>query len=389
MPTMIVRNAVVLAKIETTEGTDAAPDPTGAANAVLVEQPFRITFNPNIIDTTEVNPSLDPFDPIVGGISAQLEFDVYLKGKGATAGVTPEWGPLLRACGYGLTLVSTAIPAAPEALAAGASTVQATLGTTGSATADLYRGMPVTFSSAVSLSSLIWDYSAAKLAKLTNTASGALTTTSQWQIPAHAQFAPASSSIISLTIWVYNDGLLYKFVGCRGNASVRVTSGGPGRLSFRFMGQLTTKTDSAMPTSTVIYDTNRPPIWKGGSFTINSVEAAASDLTLDLGNQITQPDNPSATEAFDPAIITSRQMRGSINPKETLVATRDIMADFRAQTKRPLAAYWGTAVGNRVGLVAPSALYLNQTPGERNAYRTVEVPFHATGRDAGFYVVIW
>ena len=388
MPTLLVRNAVLLAKPETTEGVDSAPDPTGANNAILVEQPLRITFNPNIIDTTEVNPSLDPFDPIVGGMSSTIEFDVYLKGR-TTAGALPEWSPLLRACGFAVTQVTTAIPSSPSALGAGSSTVQATLGATASATADLYRGMPVSFSSAVTLDTLIWDYSAAKLAKLTNTASANLTTTTSWQIPMHVQWAPASTSITSLTIWIYNDGLLYKFTGCRGNASVRVTSGGPGRLSFRFMGQLTTKTDSAMPTTTVSYDTTRPPIWKGGSFTINSVEAAASDMTMDFGNQITQPDNPSATEAFDPAIITSRMMRGTINPKETLVATRDTMADFRAATKRPLAAYWGTTAGNRIGLVAPSALYLNQTPGERNAYRTVEVPYHATGRDSGFYIVVF
>jgi hypothetical protein len=386
MPTLIVRNAVLLAEVESVEGTD--PTPLPGTDAILIEQPFRITFNPNIIDTTEVNPSLDPFDPIVGGMSAQIEFDVYLKGKG-TAGQAPEWGTLLRACGFAQTLTATAIPAAPQALAAGASMVQATLGTTASATADLYRGMPVSFSSAVTLDTLIWDYSAAKLAKITNTASASLTTTSLYQIPAHAQYAPASSSIPSLTFWIYNDGLLYKFVGCRGNASVRVNSGGPGRLSFRFLGQFTTKTDAATPTTTVVYDTTRPPIWKGGSFTIDSVAAAGSTFTLDFGNQLTQPDNPNATEGFDPGIITSRMMRGSIDPKETLVATRDIMASFRAATKAPLAAHWGTTAGNRIGLVAPSALYLNQTPGERNGYRTVEVPFHATGRDAGFYIICW
>src|SRR6185295_4817549 len=114
--------------------------------------------------------------------------DVYLKGRPTLAGVVPEWGPLLRACGFAQTAVTTAIPSSPEALAAGSSTVRATLGTTGSATADLYRGMPVSFSSAVTLNSFIWDYSAAKLAKITNTAGANLSTSTLWQIPAHMQY---------------------------------------------------------------------------------------------------------------------------------------------------------------------------------------------------------
>ncbi len=41
---------------------------------------------------------------------------------------------------------------------------------------------------------------------------------------------------------------------------------------------------------------------------------------------------------------------------------------------------------NRIGIVIPSALYLNQTPGDRSGVRIVDVPFAMNGQDAGVYL---
>lgn len=383
MPVILMRKAALTAKIESTEGTEAVP--SASTDGVLVEN-LRVTPNPNVIDTNEVTPSLDAFDPIVGGMFMEIAFDVYMKGSG-TAGTAPEWNDLLKACGFSETITGTAVPAAAEALAAGGSTITAVLGTSAAATLQLYRGMPINFTGNQVGTSFIYDYSAAKLAKLTDTFAGALVATTNYQIPVNIVYGPASSSISSLTMYVYNDGLLYKFTGCRGNVSFAFESGGPAKMSFTFRGMFLSKTDVALPT--VTYDSTRPPIWKGGAFTINSVAAAGQSLSLDVGNQLAQPDNPAAAEGFDPAVITARQMRGSINPNETLIATRDIMADFRAQTKRPIHGRLGSTAGNRIGITMPSGLYLGQTPGDRNGIRTVDVPFAATGQDAGAFITQW
>jgi hypothetical protein len=384
MPTLLTRRAAVLFKMEVgsaQEGIDQNPSP--ATDGVLVEQPLRITFNPNIIDTTEVTPSLDSFDPIVGGTSVSIEFDCYLKGS-TTPGVAPEWSKILKACGFSES-IPTAIPS--EALAAGGTTTTATLGTTAVATADLYRGRPITFTGAYTGTSFIYNYTAGKVASLTDTASLPLVATTQYALPLCVRYTPASSSVDSATIYVYNDGVLYKFVGCRGTCPLTLTSGGPARISFRFMGMFLSKTDAALPS--VTYDNTRPPIWKNGAFTINSVVSAGQTMSIDPGNNLVMPDNPNAIESFDPAIITARQIRGSINPKETLVATRDSMLDFRTSVKRPLHARLGIVAGNRIGITVPSALYLNQSPTDTNGYVTVDVPFHATGQDAGYAITIF
>lgn len=387
MPTLLTRRAAVLLKLEPliSEGIDALPVP--ATDGVLVEQPLRITFNPNVIDTTEVTPSLDSFDPIVGGTSVSIEFDCYLKGSG-TAGTAPEWSKILLACGFAENVFSSGQPAgAPEALAAGSSTNSCTLGTTAVATAQFYRGMPVDFTSANVLTSFIYDYSAAKLAKITSTATAALGPTTFYRVLPNVTYTPSSASVQSATIYVYNDGLLYKFVGCRGTCPLTLTSGGPARISFRFMGMFSSKTDAVLPT--VTYNATRPPIWKNGQFTINSVASAGQTMSIDPGNNLVMPDNPNSIESFDPAIITARQVRGSINPKETLVATRDSMLDFRTSVKRPLNAQLGITAGNRIGVTVPSALYLNQSPTDTNGYVTVDVPFAATGQDAGYSISIY
>jgi hypothetical protein len=381
MPTLLSRRGAMLIKTEVSEGVDIVPT---AADGVLVEQPVRITFNPNVIDTTEVTPSLDPFDPIVGGTSATIEFDVYVKGM-QTPGTDPEWCRCLEACGFARTLTA-AIPGVAAPLAAG-TTTQATLGAGVVATADVYRGMPINFTSAQTLTSFIWDYSAARVARITNTAGSALGTTVMYQIPQNLRYVPASASVTSVTIYFYNDGVLYKFVGCRGTCPLTITSGGPARISFRFMGMFISKTDAALPAA--VYDTTRPPIWKSGSFTINSADAAGQTMSIDPGNNLVMPDNPNSLESFDPAIITARQIRGSINPKETLVATRDAMGDFRTSTKRPLHARLGSVVWNRIGITVPSALYLNQSPTDTNGYVTMDVPFHATIADGGYSITIY
>ena len=92
MAALRARNAVVLSVEESVEGTYETP--AAGTDAVLVEN-LRIQFNPNIIQTDEVTGSLDSRGPIAGGMSAQISFDVYLKGSGS-AGSAPEFGELLK-----------------------------------------------------------------------------------------------------------------------------------------------------------------------------------------------------------------------------------------------------------------------------------------------------
>lgn len=377
------RNAVVLAKIEASEGVDASP--SASTDAVLVEN-FSISFNPNVIRTNEVTGSLDGRGAIIGGMTVGFSFDVFLRGSGA-AGIAPEWGKLLKACGWAETLTASAVPASAEACGAGGTTTTATLGASASSTANAYRGMPIDFSGAVEGSSFITAYTASKVATLADTMGGAIDATTSYQIPANVLYGPASTSIPSLTFYVYHDGLLYKFLGSRGKNAFQLQSGGPGKIRFEFRCMYGGKSDAAVPTP--VYDATRPPIWKNGVASIDRLAAAMSSLSVDSGCELVNPQTINAAEGFDPAIIVSRNMTGSMDPLETLVATRDIMADFRAGTSRIVHARCGSTVGNRIGLTIPAALYTNATPQDQNGLQSVNTAFDCTGQDAGAFLALY
>lgn len=97
------RKAILLAKKETTHGTD--PTPTGAANAILTS---NLTISP--LEGGTEQRKLDR--PYFGGEAAihvgshvMCEFDVEWQSSGA-AGTAPAFGPLLLACGMDETVTA-------------------------------------------------------------------------------------------------------------------------------------------------------------------------------------------------------------------------------------------------------------------------------------------
>ena len=377
------RNGAVLFGVESTPGTPETL--TAGTHAVLVENP-QINFNPQNVQTNEVTGSLDNRGPIVGGLQVSVTFDVYMKGSGS-AGTAPEVGALLKCCGWSETVTATAVPATAEALGSGASQTAATLGASASGTAQAYRGMPVEFSTTVTGWSFITNYTTGKVATLTDDMGATLTTTTDYQIPVNVLYGPTSSSINAGTLELFQDGLKYKLTGCRGNMSVNLTAAGPGRFSFTFSGIMVSKTDVAVPSAT--YDSTRPPIWKNARSSLERVTAAIGTLTLDNGNTVVYPENPTATEGFDVSEITERGMSGNIDPAATLIATRDILTNMTAGTSGILLAGWGTAGGNRVGLTVPTALYTDDSPGDRQGIMTENIPYSAIGQDAGAFICFY
>lgn len=94
-------NEVILAKVETTYGTDAAPVP--GTNAILVQ---NLTFDNKpmrMVQRPAIRGFIDELQRIFAGQLGQLKCDVELKGSG-TAGTAPELDPLLRACGFAQTI---------------------------------------------------------------------------------------------------------------------------------------------------------------------------------------------------------------------------------------------------------------------------------------------
>ncbi|HDM08698.1 MAG TPA: hypothetical protein ENF97_01065, partial [Candidatus Omnitrophica bacterium] len=98
--TILAARTQLAAKLEVTEGT---AETLSASDALLIANPeFRPAFE--IGERENVSASLSQFSSVPGKRSAVIEFDVELKGSG-TPGTPPALGKLLKACGFGETVV--------------------------------------------------------------------------------------------------------------------------------------------------------------------------------------------------------------------------------------------------------------------------------------------
>lgn len=373
----------LLAKVEPTPGTD--PTPAAGTNDIQFQNmKWRDTISSQ--ETDEYTSSLDTGIPMTGGTLSEVSFDVWMNGSG-TPETPPEWGVLLRACGWAETITSTAVPSSAEALASGSSTTQCTLGASATGTVDLYWGMPITFASTVTGDSFIASYSAAKLAVLTDTMGGNLTTTTTYQIPKNVLYRPSSSSIPSVSLWGYRDGMLRKGVGARGDMTAKWTNGQATLMSFRMMALWSSVTDTSLPAaSTIAFQNQVKPIWLGSTnrARYNRVLVGLNSFTLNNGAALARPDNPEAAQGYDPAELTRRVMTADMDPLLVLKATRDAFGDGQAATRRIVHIRHGQTAGNRFGLTIPSAQVMDADPsGSRNGFAVENVRLRLTGADKG------
>lgn len=91
----------LLAKIETTYGTDAAP--TGSSNAMLVSNLSITPIEAELAKRELALPFFGHFGAVPAGASVKVSFAFELAGSG-TAGTAPAWGPIARACGHSETI---------------------------------------------------------------------------------------------------------------------------------------------------------------------------------------------------------------------------------------------------------------------------------------------
>lgn len=112
---LLNRKRTILAKIETTYGTD--PVPTGGANAILVKNMNITPMETTLVQRDVIMPYLGGQQQIAAAVYAKVDFEVEMAASG-TAGTAPAWGPLMRACGMSETVVAvTSVTYAPVSAA--------------------------------------------------------------------------------------------------------------------------------------------------------------------------------------------------------------------------------------------------------------------------------
>jgi len=104
------RKRLLLAKIESTYGTDPTPAATDAVLVSALEvQPLQLELK----DRELILGYLGNTEMVVGQRLVSVSFDVEIAGSG-TAGTAPKWSALMQACGFSETIVSvTSVTYAP------------------------------------------------------------------------------------------------------------------------------------------------------------------------------------------------------------------------------------------------------------------------------------
>ena len=382
-----LRQAAVAVKIETVAGTDSIGGTPVTADFIGAD--CSVTFDQNAVPNTEMTGSLDRSPAIVGGLRPRIRLTVPLRGSG-TAGTAPEWGRLMRCCTMAETLTASPVPASPLALTAGSAS-GGTLGATFGTTAQQYRGMPILLGAITGdqpAISAISDYLASRAATLIHTVSTTFTTTQTAQIPVNQLYSPTSDEAVfrTATLYFYADGMRWRFTGVQGTWSLELTTGGTGVFTFDLVGNFVDHTATALPTgwNTAIRPT--PPRFVAGACRLDGAIARVRALSIQAGVATVLPENPEATEGYDPAVPVERDVAGSLDPLMDTTVSVSRFNNFRNGANMRLGAILGSTAGNRFAIVLPSVRATSMNPGDRSSLAVDSIGFQADGADAPVFI---
>ena len=387
-------NSVAMFKLETTEGVDAVPT---AADAFPFETGFQYNSPFTSEESTEVTGSLVAGAPEVIGQPAELTFRCRMKGANVaySASVKPPHHALLSAAGK-KGLFTAAVAAAALAAVSGAT---ATLAAGFAGTAQAYRGMPLKLSvgPGAGRTTFITDYTAARIATLADSFDTPLTTSTQAEILPNWTYAGTSpkdqaaraTDHPSGTLYLNEDGVLRKYVGCRVSLS---DWGGDtakaGYFTFRITGIYAGKADVALPDAAV--PLHSAPILAMGvagldpAFLVNRLELPIQTWSIAENTTQENPEDPNTAYGFGSSQIGRRVPELRCNPLATLVATRDAEADIgnKLQYSALIRALGGA--NNRWAITAPLAQPVAAEAGTRGSFRSEDLRLRlmSPGRDA-------
>jgi hypothetical protein len=300
---LLSRKRLIIAKVETTYGTDSAP--TGS-DALLVRNLEVTPLNAETVSRDLIRPYYGNSENLLSRTSSTLSFEVELAGSGA-AGTAPKFDAVLQACALAPTVVATT---------------------------------SVTYN-------------------------------------------PVSSAIKSCTIWVNVDGVLHKFVGCRGTVTIGGSLGEIPTLKFDLTSIYNEPTDAAALTPT--YTAQATPLifrqTNTSAFSFFSSTAfCLQSFEFNLANETVYRELIGCTKEV---LITDRKPAGSVMIEAPTMATRNFFNTATTDTTGNLSFLHGTTAGNRVTFTAGQVDVTAPTYSEQDGIVMLNVPYVAIPTTAG------
>lgn len=197
-----------------------------------------------------------------------------------------------------------------------------------------------------------------------------------------ADYTPVSAGFKSATIYWYDDGLLHKATGCRGNVVFKLGVGQRPVMSFSFTGLYATPTAVAIPTVTltawktpqVITDSNTGDIILGGTHAAGGAPAItggspfpSQGIEIDMGNKV----DFNALLGGETVDMTQRGVTAKVN--FDLDAAQEVAAytAVEANTLTSLGLQHGTVANQKILFWMPAVQRINPTKAEVNGKRLV------------------
>ena len=185
-------------------------------------------------------------------------------------------------------------------------------------------------------------------------------------------YAPASSSISSLTLAAYQDGIIKKIWGARGNVSLKLENGAPGWLHFEFTGADFSVTDGTM-LSGVTYESTKPVAFLSATFSIDSYSALIGVLEINMNNEVNLRKDANSDSGYKSAVITGRKPTMTMDPEHVTVATYDFFGKLRSGNEGSLSLVLGSTAGNICTIKAPKVQYINISDDVRDGIRSLGI----------------
>jgi hypothetical protein len=405
MESLLTQKAVVLAKVETTPGVDAAP--VEATDAVLVEEP-QYSIDPTVLERNFTRSDLSPYPHLMGRKLARLQFVVEARGNGIVDSGLLADAPIitrfLQACGYAVAAIPAGTgqigPVIPDAqndpsnpavvwVAGGVPTVTkpilytievTTGGASGVAEVTVTGNNDAVDDLTPPLTSTITSGTPEALGAaggtIAGTWAGNLVQGSKYRVlvtPPGVKATPVSTGFKTITLYAYFDGLLHKVTGAVGTFSVQCEAGGYGRFTFEFTGSYVPVTDAAMPANPV-YETTLPPVVELANLTWGSMNTlVAASWAIEQANAVVPRSDVNAADGFNGMRITRREPSGSFTPEATLEADNPFWDDLANSRSKYFSAVVGDTAGNMLVFDAPRAQSNGLQYGDRDGIRTLDV----------------
>lgn len=168
----------------------------------------------------------------------------------------------------------------------------------------------------------------------------------------------------AVTIWAYQEDILWKITGAKGDVVFDWASGQLAMASFSMQGLYAKPVDDTFPT-TWTDSGGAPLVTMGGTFAFGSKNPCVESISFGLHNTVTPMVCLGATHATDTIQITNRAPEITINPEVKQASDEDYWTPYEAVTQTAV-SYGLTNSTVDVDLSAPKTEISNIAPGNRN-----------------------